>query len=268
MGMFKKNKFNSQKEKLSLIDKIGFIQTQLKEKGLYKIYIQLDEIVKQLDDIHLVLTGDQNTAIKQCLNTIERHVDQMYYDLLYSKCQHIKSCLSDTQSAKDVLNMSIANEDKLFEILGQLNELEKEITAIQKRMDMVIGNNKNLWEMLNAKKKMLLNRKAVFSKNYNLLLQNQNNVALAVDVERARAEAEEIANRSSAIDIGEFNANIEFANSIESDTIEMANKMGELFNDGFGCNLSNFEYEKALEEKRLYEAGIEEQGESAKVKKA
>ena len=96
---------------------------------------------------------------------------------------------------------------------------------------------------------------ATVNKNFQMLLTNQNNIAMAEDVKKAKEMAEVILVQNGLVDVQEFVDNANYTNDVQNEINTTSSKMDEAFLNNFGGANDTYEYEKALEEKRLKEAG-------------
>ncbi len=253
--LFKK-KFDAKKEKLKLIARTEQVRKKLGEHKLYHPNARLDKIADRLDDPALPLTQAQARGIAQCLTSIERHAGEQYEQLLLHKCAQIEGCLESEELAEEIGKISAESEDRLFEMLGELCVLERQVQEIETRMDAALGADKNLWEMLNSRRTCLKNKMLVIQKNYRSLLAGRRNLILSEDVRLAKEEAERIALQSETVDVRDFTENVGFTSDVETEVTGKADALGEIFAKNFGAEGSDFAYERALEEKLLEEAGI------------
>lgn len=250
-GLLKNKKIDLKKEKIRLIERIESAEEVMKNNGLYSVNIQLDKIINRLDNEYLELNKEQISTLDQCISTFESHANKMFEGLLINKCNHINACISSKDAAADIKNATIKNEDKLFEMLGQLSIIDTKIKELDKKMNEALGKDKVLWQMLNSQKTNLKNQALVITKTYNTLLTVQNNAALAKYVKDAKEASEDIADQNSYIDIQDFTSNSDFISSVQNEVNETSNMMNETLANNFQLEDSDYSYEKALEEKCL-----------------
>ena len=253
-NIFKRNKFDAQQEKIKLINTIETIEGNTSKANLYKVNSKLDDISSRLDNQFFELTKEQVDLINECLNQIGKFPDKAYGNFLLNKCSHIDRILSGEVITND-LKINMQNEDKLFEMLGQLTLIDRQTRVIEKEMDNALGKDKNMWNMLNAKKKILQNRFTVVNKNYQTLNNNIININLVADVRKGKEESEFILSQSELVDTREFTENAEYTTNVDNDVNETSNKMNEVFAMNFGGGTSDSDYEKALEQKLITEGG-------------
>ena len=251
MLIFGKKKFNAKGEKLRLIRRIEEIQSRLTANGLQRVTVALDAVANLLDDKYLSVRKEQVVLADTFLSDMEAHIDRRYETLLLKKCDHIASvmrgeCALDAQSVT-----GMKNEDRLFEMLGELGAIDEQTKVIDKKMEAALGTDKNLWTMLNAQRRMLTSRMMVIRKNYQTLLEGQNALSMAADVKKAREDAEAIMRQTGMPDIVEFEENAEAAMMASEEVHESTEKMQEIFDRTFGGGADSYEYERALEKKLM-----------------
>lgn len=254
-GLFRRKRLNK-KRKIHLINKIEAVSKELYSGGLSKVSAQLDRIVTKLDREDLKLSKEQAESIDKCVDTIAAHASKPYESLLLNKCTHINAAIDSNEAASDIMKASGQNEDKLFELLGKISEIDASVKDIDVKMDAALGKNKNLWQMLNAQRSGLKNQALVITKSYNTLLALQNNAALAHYVKDACDLSEDIADQNAVVDIQDFTDNADYVSSVQNEVNETANRMNESFAKNFGTEDSDYAYEKALEEKYLAQSGV------------
>ncbi|MBE5731832.1 MAG: hypothetical protein E7353_02250 [Clostridiales bacterium] len=244
--------FNRKKVNLRVIARIENLQEKVNKLKLFKVGSKLDGIIIKLDAKKVKLTKMQEDAINRCLCTMEDNLSKVYEDLLLSKCSHIDKIISNgEQDISESLNL---NEDEIYKIMGALTECRNQVDELTARMDSAVGVNKNLWSKLNSDRKIALSRIAVLEKNYNTLLKNQNNVALAEEVRKAREVSENIFQSTGMVDYEEFEANSEFIVDTENEVDANTARMDKVFEQSFSIQSDDYEYEKALEEASLKKA--------------
>ena len=144
----------------------------------------------------------------------------------------------------------LRNEEKLYEMQNTLNDIEKQISVVERKMDEALGKDKTLWNMLNSERTRLKNRSLVISKNYKTLLENQQTLAVAKDVQEARFEAEEIMRQNTLDTVAGFEDNVEYTTLAAEDARENNEKVQSVFSKAFGQSDDDaYEYERALEKK-------------------
>lgn len=251
MGLFGRTKYDAKAEKLRLIHRIEQLQDRMAANGLQKAMLELDKAADILDDKYLTLRKEQAEFINTFISDIDAHLSKQYETLILKKCERIISmargeCPLDEQSVTRA-----GNEDRLFEMLGELDHIDAQIKTVDKRMDAALGTDKNLWNMLNAQRHTLTSRMMVISKNYQTLLESQNAISVAAEVKRARCEAESIIRQSGMQDVIDFEDNAEFTTMAADDIRENSVKMQEVFDRTFGGAIDSYEYERALEQKLM-----------------
>lgn len=253
-NIFNRNKFDVNKEKIKLINTIETIEKNISKANLYKVNSKLDDISRRLDNQFLELNKKQVDLINECLNQIGKYSDKAYEEFLLNKCSHIDRILSGEVFTDD-LKKNMQNEDKLYEMQGQLTIIDGQIRVIEKEMDNVLVKDKSKWIMLDSKKKILQNKFTIVNKNYQTLNKHINNSDLAADVRKAKEESEFIFSQSESVDPGEFAENAEYITNVDNNVNEVSNKINEVFAKNFGGGTSDSDYEKALEQKLLADGG-------------
>lgn len=248
-------KHRIKKAKLQIIGRIEKIQSALTSQGLGKVTYHLDTLTQKLDNEYLELSSDQISRINECLSKMESHINRAYEAYLLNKCNRIDAVLLNSYSVSKLSEAYIQNEDQLYEFVGDLTGIDNQIKDLTSKMDKVLGANEGLWNMYNGEKKQLLNRMATVNKNFQMLLTNQNNIAMAEDVKKAKEMADVILVQNGLVDVQEFVDNANYTNDVQNEINTTSSKMDEAFLNNFGGANDTYEYEKALEEKRLKEAG-------------
>ena len=251
MFLFGRNKFDAKAEKLRLIRRIEQVQSKLLPHGLQRVTLALDKVINLLDDKYLSIRKEQVVLVDTFISDIDTHVCKQYETLLLKKCDHITSVVRGECALDEQTVTKIKNEDRLFEMLGELSLIDEQIKTVDKKMDAALGTDKNLWNMLNVQRHTLTSRMMVINKNYQALLESQNALSVASEVKKAREEAESIMRQSGMQDIVEFEDNAEFTTMVAEDVREGAAKMQEVFERNFGGVADSCEYERALEQKLI-----------------
>ena len=251
MFLFGRNKFDAKAEKLRLIRRVEQIESRLVPHGLHKVTLALDKVINLLDDKSLSISKEQVALVDAFVSDMETRIGKHYEDLLLKKCDRITAVLR-TECATDEQTMTmIKNEDRIFELLGELTYIDEQIKAVDKRMAAVLGSDKNLWNMLNAQRHTLTSRMMVINKNYQALLESQNALSVASEVKKAREEAEAIIRQTEMPNIVQFEENAEFTTMATDEIRENTAKMNEVFARTFGGAADSCEYERALEQKLM-----------------
>lgn len=253
MFLFGRNKFDARAEKLRLIHRIEQVQARMLPCGLQKVTVALDKVINLLDDKYLGIHKEQVVLVDTFLSDMDAHICKQYETLLLKKCDHITSVVRGECTLDEQTVTKIKNEDRLFEMLGELSLIDEQIKTVDKKMDAALGTDKNLWTMLNAQRHMLTSRMMVINKNYQALLESQNALSVASEVKKAREEAEAIMRQAAMQDIVEFEDNAEFTMLAAEDIRESTAKMQEVFGRTFGGAADSYEYERALEKKLMEE---------------
>ena len=253
MFLFGRNKFDARAEKLRLIHRIEQVQARMLPHGLQKVTVALDKVINLLDDKYLSIRKEQVVLVDTFLSDIDAHICKQYETLLLKKCDHITSVVRGECALDEQTVTKIKNEDRLFEMLGELSLIDEQIKTVDKKMDAALGTDKNLWNMLNAQRHTLTSRMMVINKNYQTLLESQNALSVASEVKKAREEAEAIMRQTGMQDIVEFEDNAEFTTMAAEDIRESTAKMQEVFGRTFGGVADSYEYERALERKLMEE---------------
>ena len=251
MFLFNRNKFDAKAEKLRLIHRIEQIQSRMAPHGLQKVTIALDKVINLLDDKYLSIRKEQIVLVDTFLSDMDARICKQYEALLLKKCGHITEVVRGDCALDEQTVTKIKNEDRLFEMLGELSLIDEQIKSVDKRMDAALGTDKNLWNMLNAQRHTLTSRMMVINKNYQMLLESQNAISVASEVKKAREEAEEIMRQTGMQDIVAFEDNAEFTTMASDDIHENTAKMQEVFSRAFCGVADSYEYERALEQKLL-----------------
>lgn len=251
MILFGKNKFDDKAEKLRLIHRIEQLQSGMFPHGLHKVTAALDKVINLLDDKYLNIRKEQVILVDTFLSDIDAHIGKPYETLLLKKCEHITSVVRGEYALDEQTVTKIKNEDRLFEMLGELGLIDDQIKALDRKMDAALGTDKNLWNMLNAQRHALTGRMTVINKNYQTLLESQNALSVASEVKKAREEAEAIMRQTEMPDIVEFEENAEFTATVTDDIRESTANMQEVFGRTFGGMADTYEYERALEQKLM-----------------
>lgn len=251
MFLFKRNKIDAKAEKLRLIHRIEGLQTSLIQQGLQRVSARLDKVISLLDDKYLSIRKEQIILVDMFLSDIEAHANKQYETLLMKKCDHITSVIRNECEFDERAVTKIKNEDRLYEMLGELSLIDEQIKILDKKMDAALGTDKNLWNMLNAQRHTLKNRAMIINKNYQTLLESQSALSMASEVKKARDEAESIMRDMELQNVAEFEENAEFTAMASDDVRESTEKMQEIFNKTYGGSADSYEYEHALEKKLL-----------------
>ena len=215
------------------------------------IYVNNQNAIKENLDImniddELFITSKLN---KEYLGVIEAHPFKIYEDLMLNKCMHIERVITD-----GVVNNNeniIANEDVIYGLIGELNECDTRLKELSTRMDAALGVNKNLWCMLKSQREAVLGRVAVLNKNFQTILKNQNNVAMAEEVRKAKRVSEAIFQSTGMVDYEALEYDAEFMTNTENEVNENSDRVGQIFERNFSLQSDDFAYEKALEEALL-----------------
>lgn len=251
MFLFNRNKFDAKAEKLRLIHRIEHMQSRMTPHGLQRVMIALDKVVNLLDDKYLSIRKEQIVLVDTFLSDMDAHICKQYETLLLKKCDHITAVVRDECALDEQTVTTTKNEDRLFEMLGELSLIDEQIKSVDKRMDVALGTDKNLWNMLNGQRHTLTSRMMVITKNYQTLLESQNALSVASEAKKAREEAEAIMRQTGMQDIVEFEDNAEFTTMAADDVRENTAKMQEVFGRTFGGVADSYEYERALEQKLM-----------------
>ena len=251
MFLFGKKRFDTRAEKLRLIRRIEGLQSRTLSHGLKSVTVALDKVVNLLDDKYLVIRKEQAVLLDTFISDIGSHLSKQYESLLLKKCDHITAVVRGDCAMDEESVTRIKNEDRLFEMLGELGLIDEEIKDVDKKMDAALGTDKNLWNMLNAQRRTLASRMMVINKNYQTLLESQNALSVASEVKRAREEAEAIMRQTGMQDILEFEDNAEFTTMTADEIHESSARMQDVLAKTFGGGLDSYEYERALEEKLI-----------------
>ena len=265
MFFFSRNKFNAKAEKLRLIDKIEILQSRLAPHGMPKVTVALDKITDLLDDKYLPMRKEEAAQLNSFLSDMDAHACKQYEALLLKKCEHITAVVRIGRDLDEQELQTFKNEDRLFEMLGELDLINEQIQSVDKKMDAALGKDKNLWNMLHAQRHTLTSRMMVINKNYQTLLESQNALAVASEVRKAREEADAILAQSAMQDMAEFEENAEVTMMAAEDVRENTAKMQEVFGRTFGGVADSYDYERALEQKLLAEEASAVQKHSAPV---
>ena len=249
MSLFGKNKFDAKVEKLRLISRIEHIQTEMSSHGLHKVVNNLDKVIYLLDDKGLNISKEQIVLVDTFLSDMGTHISKHYEALLLKKCEHIVSVVKGSNSLVEMTSTKMKNEDRLYEMLGELNLIDSQIKVIEKRMNEALGTDKNLWNMLNAQRRALTNRMMVLTKNYHALLESRNALDIAVEVKKAKEEAATFINAKDALELSELENNAFFVEEVSNEIRESTDFVQEVLNKNFGGGSEAFEYERALEQK-------------------
>ena len=245
--MFFKRRYNSNNAKLAILNRIVEIEKRFNSPGVMK---QLDSIHAVVDNKYFFLNEKQSQMINLCLDAIEKHSAKQYETYAIKKCEHIKNILRG-EYAEDAHSMAeLKNEDKLYEMQSSLREIEDKVAEISKRMDLALGKDKNLWNMLNSERTKLKNRALVINKNYQTLLENQQTLAVAKDVKEAKLVSEEIMRQNTLDTVVEFEDNVEYTTIASEGTHENRERVQSVFSKAFSQGIvDDYEYERALESK-------------------
>lgn len=247
---FFKNRFNSNNTKLEIIQKIEDVQSRLTAAGVSRVVLKLDDAISVLDNKFFQLNQEQAKLINSCLDAINAHATKSYETFALKKCEHISSVLRGEVSGDEHTMTELRNEEKLYEMQNTLNDIEKQISVVERKMDEALGKDKTLWNMLNSERTRLKNRSLVISKNYKTLLENQQTLAVAKDVQEARFEAEEIMRQNTLDTVAGFEDNVEYTTLAAEDARENNEKVQSVFSKAFGQSDDDaYEYERALEKK-------------------
>ena len=249
--IFSRNKFDARAEKLRLIHRIEGIQARLLPQGLQKVAVALDEVINLLDDKYASIHKEQIVLVDVFLSDMDAHLCKPYEAWLLKKCDHVTAVVRGECALDESSVTKIKNEDRLFEMLGELTLTDEQIKAVDRKMDMVLGTDKNLWNMLNAQRHTLTGRMMVINKNYRMLLESQSALSVASEVKKAKEEAEAIMRQAGMQDVVEFEENAEFTAMAAEDIRESTAKMHEVFDRTFGGTADSYEYERALEQKLM-----------------
>lgn len=251
MLLFKRNKFNSNKFKLSAIERIDSIGKKLNAFGLAKITVRLDKVVNYLDDKSLFINEQQAELVNFFIDDIEKHISRQYESLLIKKCENVLKAIKGEISCDSQTIIKHKNETRLYEMLGELSQIEEQIKAYEQKMDEALGKDRNLWNMLKSQRQTLVNRAMVLNKNYQSLLESQNALSVAEEVKRGKADAEEMVRQRNMPYMVEFEENADFTALTSSDIHEDNERMQTSFEKAFGGIDDSFEYERALEKKLM-----------------
>ena len=251
MFLFGRKRFDTKAEKLRLIRRTEQLQERTLSHGLHRVTVALDKVVNLLDDKYLGIRKEQAVLLDTFLSDIDSHLSKQYETLLLKKCDHITSILRGDSAIDEKIVTKIKNEDRLFEMLGELGLIDEELKDLDKRMEAALGTDKNLWNMLNAQRRTLASRMMVINKNYQTLLESQNAISVASEVKKAREEAEDILRQTGMQDILEFEENAEFTTMTADEIRESSERMQEVLAKTFGGTVDSYEYERALEAKLI-----------------
>ena len=251
MGLFNFKNRKELKNRLKLINSVAEVEKIVAESRLFTISNSLNKIIDLLDNPDIKLDNIQITRINAELDTIKRFSTKGYEELLKNKCSSITAIIKRDKISLEVNNVSNANEERIYRILGEQTELTSQINALTGKMDDALGKDKSMWQLLNMKRNILYNKLAIISKNYSTILTAQTNLSLANEVRRAKEEAEEILSQASLIDASEFEDNASFVTQTNDEVFETFNKINDSFAKNFGSNNEDYSYEKALEKKTL-----------------
>ena len=254
-NIFKKKK----NVNLQVIERVEKVQVKVNKLRLYKVGQKLDKIIGMLDVKGMILSQEQADLVMKYLGVIEAHPFKIYEDLMLNKCMHIERVITD-----GVVNNNeniIANEDVIYGLIGELNECDTRLKELSTRMDAALGVNKNLWCMLKSQREAVLGRVAVLNKNFQTILKNQNNVAMAEEVRKAKRVSEAIFQSTGMVDYEALEYDAEFMTNTENEVNENSDRVGQIFERNFSLQSDDFAYEKALEEALLKKSQEkEEQG--------
>ncbi len=251
MFLFKKNKFNSNKYKLSAIERIDSVGKKLNTFGLAKITVRLDKVVNYLDDKSLNISENQAELVSFFIDDIEKHVSRQYESLLVKKCENLLKAIKGEIAYDPQMMVKHKNETRLYEMLGELGGIEEQIRAYDQKMNEALGKDRNLWNMLKAQRQTLVNRAMVLNKNYQSLLESQNALSVAEEVKRGKADAEEMMRQRNMPYMIEFEENADFTALASEDIHDDNERMQTSFEKAFGRIDDSFEYERALEKKLM-----------------
>ena len=258
MLFFKRKRFDAKREKLRLIRRIEQLQARMPLHSLQRVTLALDRMVELLDDKYLCLRKEQIAFADAFLSDMDAHICKQYEGWLLKKCEHIAAMLRGECASDEQTITRIKNEDRLFEMLGELSSINEQIGSVDKKMEAALGKDKNLWNMLNSQRHTLTSRMLVINKNYQTLLESQNALSVATEVKKAREEAEAIMRQAGMQDVVEFEENAEFATMAAEDIRESTARMNEVFGRTFGGVADSYEYERALEQKLMTESNDSE----------
>lgn len=244
-GIFKKKR----NVNLEVIWQIERIQEKVNKMNLFKVGTKMDRLISLLDVNTFVLDQSQVVAIEHCLEVMERHLAKVYEDLLINKCLHIEKIITNGAQEKDE-NVT-SNEDVIYQLIGELNECDAQIKDLTARMDGALGINKNLWCMLKSQRDIMVGRVSVLNKNFQTILKNQNNVAMAEEVRRARGVSEKIFQSTGMVNYEELESNAEFMSDTENEVQMNYDRVEKIFEKNFAYQSDDYAYEKALEEATL-----------------
>ena len=164
-----RRRYNSNKAKLEMIQKIEQAQTKLSAECVTRVVMKLDEIVEMLDNKYVFVGENQADIINQSISSIERYAKKSYEELLLKKCETIKSAIKDELEYDMHTMTELQNEEKLYEMQSELSEIASKVTYVEKRMSESLGKDKNTWTMLNSERTRLKNRELVLKKNYQMV---------------------------------------------------------------------------------------------------
>ena len=244
--------FSKKRINLRVIENIESLQEKVNKLKMFKVGSKLDGIIVKLDTNKVKLTKMQESLINKCLDTMEDNLSKTYEDLLINKCSQIDKIISCGETG--ISDNLSSNEDVIYKIMGDLIEYRNQANDLTARMESAVGVNKNLWYKLNSDRKIVLSKIAVLEKNYNTLLKNQNNVALAEEVRKAKEISENIFQSTGMVDYEEFESNSEFIVDTENEVNANTERMDKVFEQTFSMQSDDYEYEKAMEEASLAKA--------------
>lgn len=230
--------------KLEFIKRIEKIQKKLMVNGMHKINVDLDKVIDLMDNKLLELSDKQCNIINKCLETIENHCYKMYETLLIEKCDNLLLCISGKLDFDDACSQYIENEDRIYELLGELSNLDDQIFRIERRMEEVLKTDKNLWMILNSKKKNLQNKYRIINSNYQSLLVVQGNLMMSNQLEKTNVDCNEVIEKNESLNIYEIRDNATF---IDLALKQVEDTRNEIENCISPLNSSNeYEYDLAL----------------------
>ena len=244
-----RRRYNSNKAKLEMIQKIEQAQTKLSAECVTRVVMKLDEIVEMLDNKYVFVGENQADIINQSISSIERYAKKSYEELLLKKCETIKSAIKDELEYDMHTMTELQNEERLYEMQSELSEIASKVTYVEKRMSESLGKDKNTWTMLNSERTRLKNRELVLKKNYQMLLESQQTLAVAKDVKESKRVSEEIMRQNTLDSVVEFEDNVEYTTLASEETRENSEKVQSVFSKAFGSGLTDdYEYERAVEQ--------------------
>jgi hypothetical protein len=244
-GIFKKKR----NVNLEVIERIESVQLKVNKLNLFKVGTKLDKLISMLDVNSFKLNQEQVDVINRYLNVMETHLSKVYEDLLINKCIHIEKVITD--GVKDKEDNLISNEDVIYRLIGELNECDTQVKDISSRMQAALGVNKNLWCMLKSQRDIILGRVSVLNKNFQTILKNQNNVAMAEEVRHARDVSEKIFQSTGMVNYEELETNAGFMTDTENEVQLNSDRVEKIFEKNFSFQSDDYAYEKALEEAML-----------------